>query len=795
MNCQKLKESLSREIESNRRDKKAQSHYRHMLTGLNNLERYNLIDTNNIKFYLMDGLPGVLSEYRETLKLEGKRDTRGPLSRIRRLSEYYNEISATNIDFENLTLSEVLKAAAKRKYGNKLYEKRVAMEDRQYVVNNYITYNQICFQIVESSAKKNPKLWPKVDLSSSKTIYSYAGNMRNWFLGDTYPTIKTPNERFNFIEDFLDLPRGILLDKIRETSNIKTNENTDTKKNKVKPRKLMTVKVLNEHFQKFYDELCEYKINDIQPEIRNITDEMKAAKSYKERLRVMHLSKGVETNWTFSANGHCPSASRFYNALKAFINYCVCYEKIEEKDVNLFHLTNIGILERLVKATKANKNKRGSLASSNTDSQRKIGGSTVVDILKIVSTGSAIKGYLRLCGEPGERNLSDYFSDLDYLIELIPTLIKNAKKSIQTKGKGSSQGKENIAFLLDLEAEERKKTGKDATKFLIKKCEANLRIATKLIEKAKFKGNETLLKKAFTNIRMAYSESLTALIYSVSFIICPRVLNWSLLKFYDDSSLRDNRLSSLSYNKKKKRYNLYIPVFGPDVFSEFDDEDVRYIKNSASYNIEKIDVDLGEHFTAIIDAYRKCRDLFIQFDMPYQASFLIEKNRENITKLNDGFVKELSDKTKEILINELEKDIVAFQNFEAENIDALFPWVARRELPLKTSKDHEAEVNNDEWYIIRNTARNFHSWKGNIAGKFKDSTKLAFSGIDQGLEQVGINIHAMRHLVVITYLELNPGDFIGAAAIINDEVSQIFKRYGDKDRGKAMKRLSNMGDY
>ena len=314
----------------------------------------------------------------------------------------------------------------------------------------------------------------------------------------------------------------------------------------------------------------------------------------------------------------------------------------------------------------------------------------------------------------------------------------------------------------------------------------------KLVEKAKLKGNETLLKKAFTNIRMAYSESLTALIYSVSFIICPRVLNWSLLKFYDDSSLRDNRFSSLSYNKQKKRYNLYIPVFGPDVFSEFYDEDVRYIKNSASYNIEKTDVDLGEHLTPIIDAYRKCRDIFIHIDMPYQVSFLIEQNRENINKLNDGFVKGLSDKTKEILIIELEKDIAAFQSFKTENIDALFPWIARRSLPLKTSKYHDGEVNNDEWYIIRNTGRNFHSWKNNIADKFKGSTKLAFSGINEGLEQVGINIHAMRHLVVITYLELNPGDFIGAAAIINDEVSQIFQRYGDKNRGKAMKRLSNM---
>ncbi|MFT6585304.1 MAG: hypothetical protein ACJAUY_001637 [Cognaticolwellia sp.] len=792
MNYQKLKESLSREIELHRENKKAQSHYRHMLTGLNNLERYNLVDTSNIKFYLTDGLPGVLSEYREALKLEGKSDTRGPLSRIRRLSEYYNDISATSIDFESLTLSEVLKAASKRKYGNKLYEKRVAMEDRQHVANNYITYNQICFQIVESSAKKKPGLWPKVDLSISKTIYNYAGNMRNWFFGDTYPTIKTPNERFYFIEDFLDLPRGILLEKIRETSNITTNENIDTKRKSVKPRKLMTVNVLNENFQKFYDEFCEYKINDIQPTIRNITDEMKAAKSYMERLRVMHLSKGVETNWTFSANGNCPSASRFYNTLKAFINYCVCHENIDEKDVNLFHLTNIGILERLVIATKAKKNKRGSLASSNIDNQRKIGGSTVVDILKVVSAGAAIKGYLRLCGEPGERNLSDYFSDLDYLTELTPTLIKNAKRSIQTKGKGSSQGKENITFLLDLEAKERKRIGKGATQFLMKKCDANLRIAMKLVEKAKLKGNETLLKKAFTNIRMAYSESLTALIYSVSFIICPRVLNWSLLKFYDDSSLRDNRFSSLSYNKQKKRYNLYIPVFGPDVFSEFYDEDVRYIKNSASYNIEKTDVDLGEHLTPIIDAYRKCRDIFIHIDMPYQVSFLIEQNRENINKLNDGFVKGLSDKTKEILIIELEKDIAAFQSFKTENIDALFPWIARRSLPLKTSKYHDGEVNNDEWYIIRNTGRNFHSWKNNIADKFKGSTKLAFSGINEGLEQVGINIHAMRHLVVITYLELNPGDFIGAAAIINDEVSQIFQRYGDKNRGKAMKRLSNM---
>ncbi|NQY94952.1 MAG: hypothetical protein HRT43_12360 [Campylobacteraceae bacterium] len=557
----------------------------------------------------------------------------------------------------------------------------------------------------------------------------------------------------------------------------------------------MKVKILNSHFQKYYDEFSDYKINDIQPEIRNITDEMKIAKGFKKRLRVMQLTKGVETNWTFSANGHCSSSSRFYYALKAFINYCVCYENMDEEFVHLHHLTDINILERLVQATNVNKNKRGSLDSSNEDKKRKIGGSTVTDILKIVSAGVTIKGYLRLCGDPGERSLSEYFSDLDYLLELTPILKAKARKSIQVKGIGASQGKENIAFLLEIETKKRKKLGKKVSNFLLKKSEANLRVAMQLVEKTlskdsdKFKSN--LLKKACTNIRMAYSESLTALIYSVSFTVCPRVLNWSLLKFYNDSLLRDSRYSSLSYNKKKKKYNLYIPVFGPDVFSD-DDDDVRYIKNSSSFNIEKIDIDLGDHLTPIIDAYIRCREMYVQVDMPYYASFLIEKNIENIKSLNDGFVKNLSNKTKQILISELEKDIVAFRNFDEDTTEALFPWISRRAHPLRAARSHDGDVNSDEWYIIRNTARNFHSWKNNIADKFKGSTRLAFSDIDPDLEQSGVNIHAMRHLVVITYLELYPGDFIGAAAILNDEVSQIFVRYGDKDRAKAMKRLSNM---
>lgn len=796
MSYKKLKESLIREIDLNLDNKKTQSHYRHMLTGLNNIEKYNLVNIEKIKFYLTDGLLAVLSEYREILKSQGKSDTRGPLSRIRRLAEYYNEITSFSFDAEDLTFSETLRVAAKRKYGNKLYEKKWDMENKGYIAKNFITYNQICYQMVELGAKEDPELWPKADLCNKKTIFQYAGNMRNWFAGDISPTIRTPNGRFFFIERFLELPKGILLEKIKETSNAKTCENKKVKTSTNQPRNIMKVKTLNIHFQKFYDEFCDYKINDEQPEIRNITEEMKTAKSYKKRMRVMHLTKGEETNWTFSANGNCPSSSRFYQALKAFINYCVCYENINEKDVNLFHLTDISILERLTQSTKINKNKRGSLVSSDKDKLRKIGGSTVMDILKMVSAGSAIKGYLRLCGDPGDRTLRDYFSDLDYLIELIPILNGKAKKSVQTKGKGSSQGKENISFLLDVETRARKDLGKDAASFLVKKSEANLRIAKQLVDKANSKRSEkyktNLLKKAFTNIRMAYSESLTSLIYSVSFTICPRVLNWSLLKFYSDSSLKDSRYSSLSYNKKTKRYNLYIPVFGPDVFSEFDGEDVRYIKNSDSYNIEKIDVDLGEHLTPFIDAYLKCREMFIEVDMPYHASFHLEKNIENINKLNDGFVEGLSDKTKKILIDELEKDNKAFRSFTADSAEALFPWLSRRVLPLKKAKSHDGDVNNDEWYVIRNTARNFHAWKNNIADKFRYSTHLAFSGVDQTLVQSGINIHAMRHLVVITYLELNPGDFIGAAAIINDEVSQIFKRYGDKDRAKAMKRLSNM---
>jgi len=796
MSFKKLKESLIREIKLNLDNKKAQSHYRHMLTGLNNLEKYNLIKKENLKFYLTDGLLGVLSEYRAILKSQGKSDDRGPLSRIRRLSEYYTKITSFGLNLENLTFSETLRVAAKRKYGNKLYEKKWEMENKDYIAKNFITYNQICYQIVELGAKEEPKLWPKADPCNKKTIFQYAGNIRNWFVGDISPTIRTPNRRFFFIENFLDLPKGILLEKIKATSNATTTENNTVETEEKKPRKIMKVRDLNAHFQKFYDEFCDYKINDEQPEIRNITDEMKTAKSYKERLRVMHLTRGEETNWTFSANGNCPSSSKFYQALKAFINYCVCHENINEESVNLFHLTDIRILERLAQATKINKNKRGSQASSSEDKTRKIGGSTVVDILKIVSAGSAIKGYLRLCGDPGDRTLSDYFSDLDYLIELIPILKGKAKKSIQTKGKGSSQGKENISFLLGVETRERKELSKEVASFLVKKSEANLRIAQQLIDKANSKENEkykiTLLKKAYTNIRMAYSESLTSLIYSVSFTICPRVLNWSLLKFYSDTSIRDSRYSSLSYNKKTKRYNIYIPVFGPDVFSEVDDEKVRYIKNSASFNIEKVDVDLGSHLTPFIDAYLKCREMFIQVDMPYHSSFLLEKNIESMDKLNNGLIEDLSDKTKQILLDELEKDNRAFSTFSPASVDALFPWISRRALPLKTAKFHDGNVNNDEWYVIRNTARNFHAWKNNIADKFRDSTHLAFSYVDQSLAQSGINIHAMRHLVVITHLELNPGDFIGAAAIINDEVSQIFKRYGDKDRAKAMKRLSNM---
>ncbi|MFS1877506.1 hypothetical protein [Enterovibrio norvegicus] len=69
-------------------------------------------------------------------------------------------------------------------------------------------------------------------------------------------------------------------------------------------------------------------------------------------------------------------------------------------------------------------------------------------------------------------------------------------------------------------------------------------------------------------------------------------------------------------------------------------------------------------------------------------------------------------------------------------------------------------------------------------------TYTAFMHVMPEEKQHGINMHAMRHLIAETHLDDHPGDYIGAAAKLNDEVEQIIKTYGDKDRTKAMRRIA-----
>jgi hypothetical protein len=131
-----LQKNIRKEMSSS--DKKNIAQFSHLNTALNNLINKCITTSEHITIALIEDLENTLSKYKDILKEEKKSDLKGPLTRVRRLSEYY--ISIYNINDTVMSFSELLMSAVKRRYGESLWTGSVTAKNQTKILSKYVTY-------------------------------------------------------------------------------------------------------------------------------------------------------------------------------------------------------------------------------------------------------------------------------------------------------------------------------------------------------------------------------------------------------------------------------------------------------------------------------------------------------------------------------------------------------------------------------------------------------------------------------------------------------------------------------
>lgn len=693
---------------------------RHHKTALNNLVKCDVVKPDDLELALGPDLENTLGKYKSVLEASGK-DPRSPLSRVKKLAEYYSNIF--DVDYTNMSFSEVLQAAVARKYGAKLWTGPITPRTQAKILAEYVTYRTIAKEIVTDGCKENPKLWESVDLNKPQTLGSASKVVRDYITGESIPSERVPDIRIHFIEKFLHLSPDSLASKIKRKIDHayrgkQRNELSESQANK---RKLKN-RTLSSNLQHVCDEYSAYKMNGTQPQIINIPDDLKSSKYYELRAKVQENNKKKDL-WTTNAKGKCGSKSGFIRDLLAFQDYCITELNMEFEDIGTVQLTDpILIHNWCIKSGRA-----------------KTGASSASRLLNWIYRSAKNQGYLRFCADRGARSMNEFLDDLDYICEEYPNWLEVVKNGIGEKTKGAQKGKANIAFLLKLPFEERKRKVHQASAYLMERAENFQREAHQQIKFAKKSpgpvSEEKRYKSAASNIRRALNYAQAAVVLEASFVNAPRAGNWTMLKYYPSASVQNRSFASLTFLRQRNRYQLYIPLYGTSLIDPEGNESTRYIKNADSKNAVDVDVELPEILTPLIKRFLSIRKDY------------------------------------------LELDISRYGNVEASSVEWLMPW---RSVRATSSKDP-----------IRLKLRSlFINEESKFGENFEAMTYTAFMKIMPEENQHGINIHAIRHLVAETHLDEYPGDFIGAASKLNDDVEQIIKTYGDKDRSKAMRRVS-----
>ncbi len=720
MSIRHLRERIIQGIESS--DRTESSRYRHHQTALNMLLKTSIVlSEDELEQALSENLSETIEKLRMTLERQGKSDTRSPLTRVRRLAEFYAEIN--NIDFSRMTFCEALAAAVQRKYGERLWLDEVTPKTQNYIKKNFITYREVAREIINTSLSNCPEAWPILK-SSPQAIGSATKVLRDYMMGTSHPAERVPDIRINFIESFLNLPRNLLLDKIhRKVDHQRRGKNQSDLDRSAINRSTFISSSLNPNLQKVYDEYCEYKINKKQPSIINVSDELRSDRRYELRARVNEKNRR-NNEWTINAKGACGSAIAFKSQLLSFQHFCHTELGIDYMSVSSYHMTIPEIMQAMAEYSEG----------------LQTGTSQFSRILNFVKRGSESKGYLRFCADRGNRTIEEFFKDLDFIIEEYPNWFKMAEKGIDSRGQAGKKGKLNIQFLLNIPASDRRNAVYRASQWLFYRAKVYKTNAEQKIVLSNNTDDEKLelthRKSAASQIGRALQYFRAGLIQTISFYQSPRSANWTELKFYPNATSQNKNYASITYHRQRNRFQLYIPCFGSSMVSD-DNTKYRYLKNANAKNSVDVDVELPEQLTPLIKEYLNIRRSYIEFDL------------------------------------------MTFAGVQSvDDIDIFFPWRSIR----------QNQVKNEENLKIRSK---YIEASSKLSDNFKSLTYQAYLMTMPHDKQHGINIHALRHLVAETHLEEHPGDFIGAAAKLNDDVEQIIKTYGDKDRAKAMRRVSD----
>ncbi len=680
---------------------------------------------SNIATALTVDLDATIASLKSILESEGKSDVRSPLTRVRRLADLYQAIN--NIDYANLTFSEILFAAVKRKFGEKLWLEDVTPKTQLDIQKKgYITLRTVARNIVLAGVEKDKTLWDKVDLNVYSTIGSASKVVRDYIVGESWPTERVPDERILFIEEYLGLPKKSLLSKILR----KVDHNNESKKTSEKSIALvnarrLSLQILSSDLQRVFDEYSNYKLNGTQPPLKQIPPNIKASRRAKLRSKVQEDSKR-NIRWTKNTLGIVGSQQGFKVQLLTFQDFCINNLNIKFEEVSSEHLTTPEIWESIIDFC----------------STQQTGTTSFVRLFNFVKRGVGPQGYLRFCALIGNRTETEFFDDCDFLREEYKVWVEKASEGIYQKTSEAQKGKTNISFLLNESAGERKKSVTESSKWLVERSNSFVMDANKkraLLSKTVGDIAQLKIKKsAATLIRKAMQYMRTALIQQIAFYNCPRCGNWVALKYYSSETAKDNAYASLTYLRKSNQFKLYIPRFGLNLIDET--ETARVLKNANAKKVVDVDVVLPASLSPLIKRFLEIRDLYIKYDL-----------------MEFGGVNDQSE------------------------IELLFPWRSVRQK-----------------HTLTDARANLRSAFVDLPSKFSDSfmtiTYYAYFHTKQHVKQWGINIHALRHLVAETHLDEHPGDFIGAAAKLNDDVEQIIKTYGDKDRSKAMRRVTQISD-
>jgi len=529
------------------------SRNKQLKTALNQLVKHGLINDSNIDDVFSDALKlkVLIKEYESRLIAAKKKELRSPLTHARNLAVFYTNYFA--FDADGMSFSQAFKAAFHRKYSN-IYEGEISPKERVSIKKDYITYRSIANDIVKTGAEKCPEAWPVSHAGAAAHIVCYVH-------GYSMPTVNVPMARLEYFEDYFAVPRGTFINKLKARMNWNYTEEKKYMRKRIGNKNtngdvLITVKELSPSLRKYSDEYSAFKIRSKQPEVRNIPPAFIGREEY---LEVFETSKRTSSKWTYNEGSKkCRSLIAFNQSLIAFMTFCVNELGMVAEEITVADLTNYKILEKW----------------KNHLMEQGWGASVLKGLLNQIKRSSQPRGYLRLCGELGDRNLDRYFADLDFFVAMEPAWNAALDDAVQ-----DVDAKENVHFLLDMKPKKMWGVVNNAIQW-------SLDHAKNLIN-----------SPARDYVSNAYNLVQSLTILHLSRIQPLREDNWSHLLLNEDERDFNSKEASLTWVGSRDCYRIYVPV--------------GVLKNRGRKKITAINVYLPSTFNDIINNYLKYRTLYI----------------------------------------------------------------------------------------------------------------------------------------------------------------------------------------